>query len=77
MNNDSQKSEFDPHARDFSSRDWTIMAYFAGLGIIPLIAILVVIYVLFTRNPNFENFPEPPESKQQSEAGLIKIHSSG
>ncbi len=69
MNNDSQQPEFDPHAREFSSRDWTIMAYFAGLGIIPLIAILVVIYVLYSRNPNFENFPEPPKPQQHSEAG--------
>ncbi len=69
MNNDSKQPEFDPHARDLSRRDWTIMAYFAGLGIVPLIAILVVIYVLMTRNPNFENFSTPPESKQRSEAG--------
>ncbi len=69
MNNESQQPDFDPHAQDFSSRDWTIMAYFAGLGIIPLIAILVVVYVLVTRNPNFENFPDPPEPQQHREAG--------
>ncbi len=69
MDNSSKQPEFDPHAREFSSRDWTIMAYFAGLGIVPLIVILIVIYFLFARNPNFENFAPAPKSEPHQESG--------
>ncbi len=71
MNNDSQQPDFDPHATEFSSKDWTIMAYFASLGIIPFIVILVVLYFLVNRNPDFNNFPDPPQTGQPYEAGSV------
>lgn len=77
MNNDSQsehdqpESGYDPHSPEFSSADWKIMSFYASLGIVPLIAILVVSYFLYTRNPNFNNFPDPPKLPQLIEAGSV------
>ncbi|MBL4884351.1 MAG: hypothetical protein JKY95_07430 [Planctomycetaceae bacterium] len=67
----SSQRDHDPHAEDFTSRDWKIMAYFAGLGIIPLLAILVVIYILLTQYPNFDNFPDPDVPLHGYEAGSV------
>jgi len=55
-----KSAAFDPHAETLTGRDRWFLVYLLALAVIPLIAAVVILVVLYQYDPTFDTLPKGP-----------------